>query len=116
MATDLVNNEKLQRFIELLANLNGQIVALLKTGDSSLLVQMNDTVEEMHAIQSKGEEEAYTAIEDEMQIICKNFNAVVMLVQNDEDGQDEQSSVAVKKFLHNMFNATVSIIYAYGLA
>ena len=116
MATDLQNNEQLQRFIELLASLNGQIVELLKTGDSEILVQMNDTVEEMHAIQSKGEEDAYTAIEEEMQIICKNFNAVVLLVQNDEDGQDENSSAAIKKFLHNMFNATVSIIYAYGLA
>ncbi len=40
MATDLENNEKLQRFIELLATLNGQIVSLLKTGDAALLVQM----------------------------------------------------------------------------
>ena len=116
MDTDLQNNQQLQRFIELLANLNGQIVELLKTGNSEILVQMNDTVEEMHAIQSKGEEDAYTAIEEEMQVICKNFNAVVMLVQSEEDGQDEQSSLAVRKFLHNMFDATVSIIYAYGLA
>ena len=110
------NNEQLQRFIQLLASLNGQIVDLLKTGDSGILVQMNDTVEEMHAIQRKGEEDAYTAIEEEMQIICKNFNAVVLLVQSEEEGEDEKSSLAVKKFLHNMFDATVSIIYAYGLA
>ena len=68
MATDLENNEKLQRFIELLATLNQQIVQVLKTGDASLLVQMNDVVEEMHEIQSKGTEDAYTAIEDQMQI------------------------------------------------
>ena len=116
MATDLENNEKLQRFIELLATLNGQIVSLLKTGDAALLVEMNDVVEEMHDIQSKGEEDAYTAIEEDMQIICKNFNAVVLLVQSEEEDTDDKASVAVKKFLHNMFEATVRIIYAYGLA
>ena len=116
MATDLQNNEKLQRFIELLAALNGQIVTLLKTGDSELLVQMNDVVEEMHEIQSSSQEDAYTAIEEEMQVICKNFNAVVMLVQSEEDAENEVINTAVKKFLHNMFDATVSIIYAYGLA
>ena len=115
MTTDLENNEKLQRFIQLLATLNGQIVSLLKTGDSAILVQMNDTVEEMHEIQSKGEEDAYTAIEEEMQMICQNFNAVVAIVKSDDE-PNETSAVAVKKFLHNMFEATVRIVYAYGLA
>ena len=115
MATDLENNEKLQRFIELLATLNQQIVQVLKTGDASLLVQMNDVVEEMHEIQSKGTEDAYTAIEDQMQIICQNFNAVVLIVKSDGE-LDEGSAVAVKNFLRNMFEATVQIVYAYGLA
>lgn len=115
MATDLQNNEKLQRFIALLASLNQQIVSLLKTGDSAILVQMNDTVEEMHEIQSNGKEDAYTAIEEEMQIICKNFNAVVAIVKSDDE-PDESAALAVKKFLHNMFEATVQIVYAYGLA
>ena len=115
MATDLQNNEKLQRFIALLASLNQQIVSILKTGDSAILVQMNDTVEEMHEIQINGKEDAYTAIEEEMQIICKNFNAVVAIVKSDDE-PDEASALAVKKFLHNMFEATVQIVYAYGLA
>ena len=115
MATDLQNNEKLQRFIELLATLNGQIVSILKTGDSELLLAMNDVIEEMHEIQSKGEEDAYTAIEEEMQMICQNFNAVVAIVKS-EDELDENSSIAVKNFLKNMFEATVRIVYAYGLA
>ena len=115
MATDLQNNEKLQRFIALLASLNQQIVSILKTGDSAILVQMNDTVEEMHEIQSNGKEDTYTAIEEEMQIICKNFNAVVAIVKSDDE-PDEASALAVKKFLHNMFEATVQIVYAYGLA
>ena len=69
MATDLVGNEKLQRFIALLADLNHECVEILKTGDVKILQKMNDTVEEMYAIQSVGEEEAYTAIEEDMQMI-----------------------------------------------
>ena len=117
MATDLVGNEKLQRFIQLLSDLNHEAVAALRTGDTQVLRQMNDTVEEMHAIQSVGTEEAYTAIEEDMQIIYKNFNAIAMMMNSNESiFVDSATSVAVKKFLHNIFNATVSIVQAYGLA
>ena len=77
MATDLVGNVQLQRFIQLLADLNHQTVSIIKTGDTKILTQMNATVEEMYSIQHNGKEEAYTAIEEDMQIIYKNFNAVV---------------------------------------
>ena len=117
MATDLVGNEKLQRFIQLLSDLNHETVAALRTGDTQVLRQMNDTVDEMYAIQSVGTEEAYTAIEEDMQIIYKNFNAIATMMNTNESiFVDGATSVAVKKFLHNIFNATVSIIHAYGLA
>ena len=117
MATDLVGNVKLQRFIELLSILNHQVVAVLKTGEVKTLLEMNDTVEEMHAIQSVGKEEAFTAIDEDMKIICKNFNAVVTMVQSNEKAfLDQTTSMAVKKFLHNIFDANVRIVYAYGLA
>ncbi|MBR4943236.1 MAG: hypothetical protein IKZ28_04315 [Clostridia bacterium] len=117
MATELEGNVKLQRFIQLLADLNHEAVAMIKTGDMQLLYQMNDTVEEMYAIQSVGEEDAYTAIEEDMQAICKNFNAMVAMVESNENGKlDDATSVAVKKFLHNIFEANVRIVVAYGLA
>ena len=117
MATDLEGNVKLQRFIELLAALNHQTVTVLNTGDSSVLVQMNDTVEEMHDIQSQGTEDAYTAIDEDMQIIYQNFNAVVTMIKMEESEEaDQTTSEAVKKFLRNIFDATVRIVYAYGLA
>lgn len=117
MATDLVGNEKLQRFIQLLCDLNHQSAEVLKTGNSEIIYQMNDTVEEMYAIQSVGTEDAYTAVDEDMQIICKNFNAVVTMMKSNESvSMDKATSDAVALFVRNIFQATVNIVYAYGLA
>ncbi len=117
MATELEGNVKLQRFIELLCALNHQTRDILKNGDMQLLSAMNATVEEMRSIQSVGTEDAFTAIEEDMQIICKNFNAVVTMINsNEKDKMDKTTSEAVKKFLHNIFDANVRIVLAYGLA
>ncbi len=117
MATDLEQNQRLQRFIELLAALNRQTVETIRSGDTNILSEMNDTVEEMYQIQRGSNEEVYTAIEEDMQTICKNFNAIVTMLRSNERGEnDEVTANAVKKFLHNIFEADVRIIYAYGLA
>ena len=117
MATDLVGNVKLQRFIELLAQLNHLSAEAVQTGKLELFPQMNSVIKEMYEIQQHGEEEAYTAIEEDMQIIYKNFNAVVTMVNSNEKATaDKITSDAVKKFLHNIFDANVRIVYAYGLA
>ncbi|MBQ9713788.1 MAG: hypothetical protein IJV83_00525 [Clostridia bacterium] len=117
MATELEGNLQLQRFIQLLADLNHQSAAYMQTSDDSLLAPMNKSVEEMYAIQRVGTEDAYTAIEEDMQTICKNFNAAVAMIQsNDKGAKDMATFVAVKKFVRNIFEATVRIIHAYGLA
>ncbi len=117
MATDLECNVRLQRFIELLAALNHQAVEMIKTGNIQILPDMNKTVEEMYSIQHGNKEEVYTAIEEDMQIIYQNFNGIVTMLQSNEgDKPDKATSVAVKKFLHNIFDANVRIVYAYGLA
>jgi hypothetical protein len=117
MATDLVGNVKLQRFIELLAILNKSTAEVLKSGDTKILESMNAVVEEMYSIQHVGTEEAYTAIEEDMQVIYGNFNAIVAMMKSNESiFIDNATNVAVKKFLHNIFDATVNIVYAYGLA
>ena len=117
MATELEGNVKLQRFIQLLSDLNHETVAALRTGDTQILRQMNDTVDEMYAIQSVGTEDAYTAIEEEMQIIYQNFNAIATMMNTNESiFVDNATSVAVKKFLHNIFEATVSIVHKYFLS
>ena len=117
MATDLVGNVKLQEFISLLSDLNHQSVDAIKTGDTRVLEKMNVTVERMYEIQHNGTEDAYTAIEEDMQIIYKNFDAISVMINSTETQKiDQATSTAVKKFLHNMFDATVRIVIAYGLA
>ena len=116
MATDLVGNVRLQRFIQLLADLNHQSADALKTGKIGFLEEMNKTVEEMYSIQRVGTEDAYTAIDDEMQMILQNFNAIVAMIKSNETERlDGATSVAVKKFLRNIFDATVNIVTKYGL-
>ena len=117
MATELEGNVELQKFIQLLADLNHQSAALIQSGDINLLTAMNTTVEEMYAIQHAGTEEAYTAIEEDAQVIYKNFDAAAqMLKSNEKDEPVAATSVAVKKFVRNIFDATVRIVHAYGLA
>ena len=117
MATDLVGNVQLQRFIELLSLLNHQSVEFLKTGNTQTVFAMNDTVEEMYSIQHDGKEDAYTAIDDDMQSICKNFNAVIlMLKSNETEKPDQATGEALKKIVRNIFDANVRIVLAYGLA
>ena len=117
MATELEGNERLQRFIRLLADLNHETVEMIRSGNMELLYAMNETIEEMYAIQHEGTEDAYTAIEEDAQIIYKNFNAVVTMVNSNENtSADKITSAAVKKFLHNIFDANVRIVIAYGLA
>lgn len=117
MATNLEGNVQLQRFIELLSNLNHQSVEMLKTGDTNLLFAMNTTVEEMYSIQQKGKEDAYTVIDEDMKAIYENYRASITMVQSNEDGKfDMATAFAVKKFVHNIFDASVRIIVKYGLA
>ena len=89
----------------------------MKSGDTKILESMNAVVEEMYSIQHVGTEDAYTAIEEDMQVIYGNFNAIVAMMKSNESiFIDNATNVAVKKFLHNIFDATVNIVYAYGLA
>lgn len=116
MATDLVGNEKLQRFIQLLSDLNHETAEVYSTGRTEIFEKMNETVLEMYSIQHTGEEEAYTAIEEDCRAIYKNFDAIVaMLRSNESVFIDNATNVAVKKFLQNIFDAEMNILTAYGL-
>ena len=117
MATDLVGNVKLQRFIELLAELNHLTADAIRSGELALITKMNGVIKEMHSIQSVGEEEAYTAIEEDAQVIYKNYDAAAQMLKSNENGSiDGATNAAVKMFLKNIFQATVNIVHAYGLA
>lgn len=117
MATDLVGNVKLQEFISLLSDLNHQCVDAIKTGDLRTVERMNVTIEKMYAIQHVGTEDAYTAIEEDAQIIYKNMDGITTMISTCEKEKiDSATNNAVKKFLRNIFDATVRIVIAYGLA
>ncbi len=117
MATELQGNVKLQRFISLLADLNHEVVEMIQTGNTQILLKMNDTIEEMYSIQHGNAEEAYTAIDEDMQIIYKNFDGITVMLQSSESARpDKAATAAIKKFLLNIFDANVRIIHAYGLA
>ena len=114
---EVEGNEKLQRFIQLLCALNQQTVETLKTGNTEYLFAMNDTIEEMYSIQHDSDAPEYTEIEDDARVIYKNFNAIItMLKSNEKEVLDSVTSLAVKKFAHNIFEANVRIVIAYGLA
>ena len=110
-------NEQLQRFIQLICDLNHQTVEILKTGNVELLYAMNDTIEEMYNIQNGNPAPEYAEIDEESQMIYKNFNAIITMINsNEKDELDEATSNAVKMFLRNIFEANVGIVKAYGLA
>ena len=107
----------LENFIELLAELNGEAMYMLETGDLSRLYDMNDTVEGIYAIQSANEDELYAGIKEEAGDIYQNFNALVMLVQKIGDGEwTEEASALAQLYLSNILEANVAIVKAYCLA
>ena len=114
---ELEGNEHLQRFIQLLCNLNNEAAELLKSGNMETLFAMNDTVEEMFGIQNGSEAVEYTIIDEDCQSIYKNFNAIITMIQsNESEKMDAATSEAVKVFVKNIFEANVRIVRAYGLA
>ena len=117
MVTKMEEEKVLERFIELLAELNGEAMYMLETGDLSRLYDMNDTVEGIYAIQSASEDELYVGIKEPAADIYQNFNNLVMLVQKIGDGEwNEESSALVQLYLSNILEANVAIVKAYGLA
>ena len=72
---NLAESEKvLERFLEVLSEMNQQTVEMLQTGDLSTLYDMNDTVEEFCRIQMGNKENFYQGIQVEAQIIYENFD------------------------------------------
>ena len=50
-------------------------------------------------------------------MIYKNFDAAAQMLKSNENGSiDGATNAAVKMFLKNIFQATVNIVHAYGLA
>lgn len=107
---------ELARFVELLAELNNEAVEMLETGDLSGLYAMNDTVEELFAIQHGGKDVLYTGIEKEATLIYGSFNALVQLTERvGEQEWSEETSARAQTCLENILHTSLKIIQMYGL-
>ena len=114
---NLAESEKvLERFLEVLSEMNQQTVEMLQTGDLSTLYDMNDTVEEFCRIQMGNKENFYQGIQVEAQIIYENFDKMVNLVNRVKQGKwTKTQSATVYDCLQNILAANITILKRYGL-
>ena len=114
---NLAKSEKvLERFLEVLSEMNQQTVEMLQTGDLSTLYDMNDTVEEFCRIQMGNKENFYQGIQVEAQIIYENFDKMVNLANRVKQGKwTKNQSATVYDCLQNILAANITILKRYGL-
>jgi mevalonate kinase len=114
---NLAESEKvLERFLEVLSEMNQQTVEMLQTGDLSTLYDMNDTVEEFCRIQMGNKENFYQGIQVEAQIIYENFDKMVNLANRVKQGKwTKNQSATVYDCLQNILAANITILKRYGL-
>ena len=114
---NLAESEKvLERFLEVLSEMNQQTVEMLQTGDLSTLYDMNDTVEEFCRIQMGNKETFYQGIQVEAQIIYENFDKMVNLANRVKQGKwTKNQSATVYDCLQNILAANITILKRYGL-
>lgn len=103
-------------FVEQLLALNRELVDIFQRGDVELFTSINATIKKMHQIQSASEEAALQAVDEDCQIIYKNFDMIVSVLRTTEEGViDQGAEKAINRFLHNIHEATVDIAEMYGL-
>ena len=114
---NLAESEKvLERFLEVLSEMNQQTVEMLQTGDLSTLYDMNDTVEEFCRIQMGNKENFYQGIQVEAEIIYENFDKMVHLAKRVKQGKwTKNQSATVYDCLQNILAANITILKRYGL-
>ncbi len=110
------DQERLTAFIELLAQLNKELAAIVRTGDPSVLGDMNATVKGMYAIQHGNEDDAFQTIDPDCEVIYRNFDMIVAVLKTTENGEiDAGAQKALNKFLHNINEAVINIVTLFGL-
>ena len=114
---NLAESEKvLERFLEVLSEMNQQTVEMLQTGDLSTLYDMNDTLEEFCRNQMGNMENFYQGIQVEAQIIYENFDKMVNLANRVKQGKwTKNQSATVYDCLQNILAANITILKRYGL-
>lgn len=109
-------NKQTVAFIQQLYALNQTVAAIFRSGDMELFTQLNQIVKEMYALQNGSEEIPLQAVEEDCQVIYKNFDMIVSVLRTTEEGViDAGAQSALNKFLHNIHEASVLIATAFGL-
>ncbi len=105
-----------QTFCEQLVRLNGAMAELFRSGNVSLLTEMNAAIKELHRVQHKSTEPALAAIDGDCVIIYGNFDMIISILRTTENGEiDRDAQKAMNVFLHNIDDAVVRIASAFGL-
>lgn len=108
--------QELTAFLEQLVRLNACMKELFESGNAALFAELNAAVKELHKIQHASDETALVAIEPECKIIYSNSDMIVKVLRTTEDGViDKGAQTALNKFLHNIDEAVVNIVTAFGL-
>lgn len=103
-------------FIKELTDLCGQLGSIYKTGELSVLSEMNRTIKELHRIQHGSKDSALEAVGEECRVIYANFDMIVALLKTTENGEiDRAAQTATGRFLHNINTAAVNIASMLGL-
>lgn len=106
----------LQSFCEQLVRLNATMKELFDKGDLSLFTEMNRAIKELHRLQAAGKEPAINALNEELEIVYKNFDMIIAVLRTTENGViDEGAQGAINRLLHNVDGAVVAIATALKL-
>ena len=109
--------EPIAAFVELLAQLGGELCTLYREGNAQALTDMNATIKEMYRLQHGSGEDAFRAIGSDCEVIYRNFDMIVAVLRTTENGEaDRGAQTAVNKFLRNINGAVGNIITLLGLA
>ena len=109
-------NDQIIKFVDSLVSLCKQMGLIFKTGNIALLSDMNRTVKEMHAIQHGSEETELIAVDEDCEVIYRNFDMIVGILKSLENGEvDPAAQLAINKFLHNVNTAALNIANTFGL-
>ena len=109
-------NKEVLEFCTQLVRINGAMAELFKSGNISLIGEINAAVKALHAVQSASHDPVLNALSEECKVIYVNSDMIVEVLRTTEDGViDAGAQKALNKFLHNIDEAVINIAKALGL-
>ncbi len=104
------NTNDTELFSEQLVRLNAAMKELFDSGKLALFTELNAAIKEMHRIQSSSKEPQLVGINEDAQIVYKNFDMIIAVLRTTENGEiDEGAQNALNRLLHNIDTAVLRI-------